>query len=60
VPTNFRTPIPCFGAAKGAEKNPNGMESKAILEFNCRLCASLDFMRTILPIRMAWPVALKM
>jgi hypothetical protein len=36
------------------------MESKAILEFNCRLCASLDFMRTILPIRMAWPVALKM
>lgn len=42
-----------------AEKKPKLASTKAILEFNRVLCASPDFMTTILPIRDGLAVALK-
>jgi len=42
-----------------AEKKPKDASTKAILEFNQLLCASPDFMTTILPIRDGMAVALK-
>jgi predicted O-methyltransferase YrrM len=42
-----------------AEKKPKDASTKAILEFNRLLCASPDFMTTILPIRDGVAVALK-
>ncbi len=42
-----------------ASKKPKDARTKAILEFNRQLCASPDFMTTILPIRDGVAVALK-
>jgi len=41
------------------EKNPTASSTKAILEFNRKLCDSKDFYTTILPIRDGLAVALK-
>lgn len=41
------------------EKNPTEAKTKAILEFNRKLCESSDFYTTILPIRDGLAVALK-
>ncbi len=42
-----------------AEKNPSDPRTKAILEFNRKLCDAPDFFTTILPIRDGLAVALK-
>jgi len=42
-----------------AEKNPSDSRTKAILEFNRKLCDSPDFYTTILPIRDGLAVAMK-
>jgi caffeoyl-CoA O-methyltransferase len=42
-----------------AEKNPTDARTKAILEFNRKLCDSKDFYTTILPIRDGLAVAVK-
>jgi len=43
-----------------AEKNPSDAKTKAILEFNRKLCDSKDFYTTILPIRDGLAVATKL
>lgn len=43
-----------------AEKNPADAQTKAILEFNRRLCESKDFYTTVLPIRDGLAVATKL
>lgn len=42
-----------------AEKNPTDAKTKAILEFNRKLCDSKDFYTTLLPIRDGLAVAMK-